>query len=117
MSMLYPKRKIRKMIADGEYIEAIALGKELETKYENDHDFMFIMGSTYFMVEDAQKALEYFEKALSLKSDDVETLKLKTNAHLMLGQKEKATIATSQILEIDPNDFEAQALFDELQGV
>ena len=115
--MLYPKRKIKKLIADGEYVKAIELGKNIESKYVDDHDFMFIMGSTYFMVEDTQKALEYFEKALSLKGDDIETLKLKTNTQLALGQKENATITVSQILEIDPKDAEAQVLFDELQGV
>ncbi len=115
--MLYPKRKMRKMIADGEYHEVIAFGKQLEPKYENDHDFMFIMGSAYFIVEDAKNAIAYFEKALNLKADDAEALKLKTNAHLSLGQKEEAMIMISRILEADPDDAEAQSLFDELQGV
>ena len=115
--MLYPKRKMRKMIADGEYREVIAFGKQLEPKYENDHDFMFIMGSAYFIVEDAKNAITYFEKALNLKADDTEALKLKTNAHLSLGQKEEAMIMISRILEADPDDAEAQSLFDELQGV
>lgn len=115
--MLYPKRKMRKMIADGEYREAIALGSQLEPKYEKDHDFMFIMGSAYFIVEDAKNAITYFEKALDLKADDAEALKLKTNAHLSLGQKEEALTMISRILEADPDDAEAQALLDELQGV
>lgn len=115
--MLYPKRKMRKMIADGEYREVIAFGKQLEPKHENDHDFMFIMGSAYFIVEDAKNAIAYFEKALNLKADDTEALKLKTNAHLSLGQKEEAMIMISRILEADPGDAEAQSLLDELQGV
>ena len=115
--MLYPKRKIKKLIAAGEYVEALSLGKKLEKKYVNDHDFMFIMGSTYFMVEDAQNALDYFDKALVLKHNDVETLKLKTNTHLMLSQKQEAIKRISDIHEIDPNDVDAQLLFDKLQGV
>ena len=115
--MIYPKRKIRKMVADGEYAEAIAFGKEIEPKHSNDHDFMFIMGSTYFMVEDAKSALAYFDKALSIKHDDIETLKLKTNAHLSLNQKDEAITAVSCVLEADPKDVEAQELFDRLQGI
>ena len=112
--MLYPKRKMRKMIADGEYREAIALGRQLEPKYEKDHDFMFIMGSTYYIVEDAQNAIAYFEKALRIKGDDVESLKLKTNAHLALGQKEEAITAISRVLEVNPDDAEAKELFDQM---
>lgn len=115
--LLYPKRKIKKFIADGEYAEAISFAKKIEEKHQRDHDFMFIMGSTYFMVEDVQNALKYFDKALTLKSNDIESLKLKTNAHLALNQKEKAITAISDVLEIDPNDTEAQLLFDELQGI
>ena len=115
--MIYPKRKMKKLVSEGEYAEAIKLGKNIEAKYEDDHDFMFIMASTYYMVDDAQNALVYFEKALNIKHDDIESLKLKTNAHLAVGQKDEAITAISRILEIDPKDEEANLLFDELQGI
>ena len=60
----YPKRKMKKLLKDGEYDEAITFGKSLESEYSEDHDFMFIMGSAYFIVEDAEKALPYLSKAL-----------------------------------------------------
>lgn len=108
---------MKKLVSEGEYAKAITLGKNIEAKHADDHDFMFIMASTYYMVDDAQNALEYFEKALSMKHDDMESLKLKTNSHLAMGQKDEAITAISRVLEIDPEDSEANALLDELQGV
>ena len=43
----YPKRKLRKLINEGEYEQAIKFGNELEQKFSNDPDFLFIMGSMY----------------------------------------------------------------------
>ena len=40
-----PKRKLKKLVRDGEYDDAIAFGKSLEPDYSEDSDFMFIMGS------------------------------------------------------------------------
>ena len=56
----YPKRKIRKLIQKGEYAEAINLGKSIEAEYSNDHDFMFIMGSAYSLVDEARKSITIF---------------------------------------------------------
>ena len=48
-----PKRRLKKLIRDGEYVDAITFGKNLESDYSDDSDFMFIMGSIYFIVDDA----------------------------------------------------------------
>ena len=112
----YPKRRLKKLIKDGEYDEAIRLGTSLEPDLSDDHDFMFIMGSIYLIVEDAQKALPYFEKAIRLDGDDVETLALKTNAHLALGQKDDAVACCRRILELRPGHTEAGRLLGELEG-
>jgi hypothetical protein len=61
------KRHLKKLIRDGEYTDAIVFGKNLEPEYSDDSDFMFIMGSIYFIVDDATKALPYFEKIFSTK--------------------------------------------------
>ena len=74
-----PKRHLKKLVRDGEYTDAIVFGKNLEPEYSDDSDFMFIMGSIYFIVDDAKKALPYFEKSFQLNSDDIEMLTLKTN--------------------------------------
>lgn len=113
----HPKRHLKKLLKDGEYDEAVAFGRNLESQYSNDHDFMFIMGSVFFIVEDAKKALPYFEKAFELDSSDVETLTLKTNVHLALEQKDEAMDCCKRILELRPKNSEARELLDSLESL
>jgi tetratricopeptide (TPR) repeat protein len=113
--IIYPKRHLQKLINKGEYIEAIEYAKSIEKKFENDSDFWFIVGSIYFVVDDAKKALSCFEKSLALKDDDVETLIIKTNAHLSLEQKDEAIQCCKKIIQIDPKNFEAQDLLERLE--
>ena len=112
-----PKRHLKKLLKDGEYDEAVAFGKNLESEYSNDPDFMFIMGSVYFIVDDAQKALPYFEKAFQLNNNDVEVLTLKTNVHLVLQQKDEAIDCCVRIIELQPKNSEAKKLLDELESL
>lgn len=113
----YPKRHLKKLIKDGEYVEAIELGKSLESKFSDDYDFMFIMGSIFFIVDDAKKALPYFEKSFELNNHDVETLTLKTNVHLALQQKDESIICCKQILELEPKNSEAKILLEKLENI
>lgn len=113
----YPKRRLKKLLKEGEYAKAIEFGKSLESKFPTDYDYMFIMGSVYFIVEDAKKALPYFEKAYQLNSNDVEILTLKTNVHLALEQKNEAIDCCTQILKLEPKNSEAQRLFEELENL
>jgi len=113
----YPKRRLKKLIQEGEYIEAIQFGKSLESKFSTDSDFMFIMGSAYFIVEDAKKALPYFEKASKLNNNDVEILTLKTNVHLALEQKDEAIECCTQVLKLEPKNLEAQRILEELENI
>ena len=112
----YPKRKLRKLIKDGEYGEAITFGKSIESKFSHDHDFMFIMGSIYFIVEDTDQALPYFEKASSISPNDVETLTLKTNVHLALNQKDEAIKCCRHVVELQPKNAEARKILDTLEN-
>ena len=112
-----PKRHLKKLLVDGEYNEAVAFGKSLESKYSDDADFMFIMGSVYFIVDDAKRALPYFEKAFQLDKNDVELLTLKTNAHLALQQKDEALDCCTRIIALEPKNIEAQQLREELESI
>ena len=112
-----PKRHLKKLLRDGEYDEAVAFGKNLESKYFDDADFMFIMGSVYFIVDDAKRALPYFEKAFQLDKNDVELLTLKTNVHLALQQKNEAIDCCTRIITLEPKNTEALQLRDELESV
>ena len=49
-----PKRKLKKLIQNGDYKEAIELGDEIEEKYANDPDYLFIMGGLFYILEDAK---------------------------------------------------------------
>ena len=113
----HPKRRIKKMLKDGEYDKAIEFGKSLESEYSEDHDFMFIMGSVFFIVEDSKKALPYFEKAYELDNTDVENLTLKTNVHLSLQQKDEAIDCCKKILKLQPDNDEAKVLLEELENL
>jgi len=113
----HPKRRLKKLLKDGEYDEAVKFGKSLESKYSNDHDFMFIMGSVYFIVDDAKNALPYFEKAFELDNTDIENLTLKTNVHLALEQKDEAIDCCRRIVKLQPENSEAKSLLKDLESL
>ena len=112
-----PKRKLKKLVKDGEYDDAIAFGKSLESDYSEDSDFMFIMGSIYFIVDDAKKALSYLEKSFQLNPNDIEMLTLKTNVHLALQQKDEAIDCCKRILKLNPKNSEAESLLEQLENL
>jgi tetratricopeptide (TPR) repeat protein len=113
----YPKRRLKKLLKDGEYAEAIEYGKSLESKFSGDSDFMFIMGSVFLIVDEAEKALPYFEKSFQLNPDDVENLTLKTNVHLALQQKDEALDCCKRILKLQPKNYEAKELLEQLENL
>ena len=113
----YPKRHLKKLVKNGDYVEALEFGKSLQEKFSNDSDYMFMMGSIYFILEDTKKAIVYFEKALELNPNDVETLTLKTNTHLSLQQKDEAIDCCKKIIELDSKNYEAQGLLEKLESL
>ena len=113
----YPKRHLKKLVHDGDYVEALEFGKSLAEKFFNDSDYMFMMGSIYFILEDAKRAIPYFEKSLQITPDDVETLTLKTNAHLSLQQKEEAIDCCKRIINLQPDNYEAHGLLEKLESL
>jgi tetratricopeptide (TPR) repeat protein len=110
----YPKRRLRKLIQKGEYKEAIELGKSLEEKFSNDPDFFFIMGSIYYILEDAKNTLFYFDKSLAINENDIETLLLKANVHLFLKELNPVIDCCEKVLEIDPENSRAKEILDNL---
>ena len=113
----HPKRHLKKLISEGEYVEAIELGDSLESKFSDDHDFMFIMGGVYVILEEPKKALPYYEKAFQLDNNDVEILKLKTNVHLALQQKDEAIDCCKRIVKLEPENYDAKELLEELENL
>lgn len=116
MLFKYPKRRLRKMVQKGDYAEALQYGISIESEYAEDHDYLFIMGSIHYILENADSSLKYFDKAISLQHNDVEALMLKTNAHLAVNQPEEAAACCMHILKVDPEHEEARRLLRQLQG-
>ena len=115
--VIYPKRHLQKLVNRGDYVEAIEYAKSIESKFQDDHDFWFIVGGIDFILEDAIKALYFFDKSLGLKGDEVDVLMMKTNAHLFLEEKDEAIKCCKKIIEIEPDNYEAHGLLEKLENL
>ena len=123
----YPKRKLRKLIGQGEYEKAISFGNELEVKFSKDPDFLFIMGSMYYMLNDEEKTLHYLERVLEMNPYDVESLSLKLRVYQFraenqedqeLKQNELNVVidCCRKILDETPDNFQVRDLITELES-
>ena len=111
----YPKRNLRKLINEGEYEQAISLGNELEKKFSDDPDFLFIMGSMYYMLKDVKNTLHYIDRVLEINEYDVESLSLKLRVHEYLKENDVVIDCCKKILKVDPDNFEVRDILDELE--
>ena len=111
----YPKRRLKKLLKEGEYKEALEFGYSIEEKYSNDPDFFFIMGSIYYILDDAKNALYYFDKTLSIGEFDTEALLLKANVHLYLKEYKVVKECCNKILQVDPQNKSANQILDNLE--
>ncbi len=123
----YPKRKLRKLITQGEYEQAEQLGNELEQKFSKDPDFLFIMGSMFYMLNDEKKTLHYIDRVLEMNPYDVESLSLKLRVHQFraenqedqeLKQNELNVVidCCRKILDETPDNFQVRDLITELES-
>ena len=123
----YPKRKLRKLIDQGEYEKSIEFGNKLEEKFSQDPDFLFIMGSMYYILNDEEKTLHYIDRVLEINPYDVETLSLKLRVHQYLAEKEDnqelkqneldvVIDCCRKILDVAPDNFEVRDLITELES-
>ena len=112
----YPKRRLRKMVQDGQYAEALHFGRSIESEFAEDHDYHFIMGSIHYILEEPRRAIPYFDRAISFQHNDIEALMLKTNAHLAVREVEEAMACCMHILKLNSDHIEARALLNDLQN-
>ena len=112
----YPKRKLKKLVKEGEYKQAVEFGENLIEKNPNDADLYFIMGSIFYILKDAKSSIHYFDKVLELRENDSETLILKANVHIFLKEYETAIQCCKKILEVDPENTEARNLLEQLEN-
>ncbi len=111
----YPKRNLRKLINEGEYEQAISLGNELEKKFSDDPDFLFIMGSMYYMLKDVKNTLHYIDRVLEINEYDVESLSLKLRVHQYLKENDIVINCCKKILKVDSDNFEVRDILDALE--
>ena len=111
----YPKRKLKKLINEGEYEEAIRFGNQLEQKFSNDPDFLFIMGSMYYILNEEKKTLRYIDRVLEINEYDVESLSLKLRVHQYLNNNDTVADCCKKILKVDSDNFEVRDVLDELE--
>ena len=112
----YPKRKLRKLISQGEYEQAIEFGNELEAKTPKDPDLLFIMGSMFYILNDEKKTLHYIDRVLEINPYDVESLSLKLRVHQFLKEDDVVIDCCRKILEVSPDNFEVRDLISELES-
>ena len=112
----YPKRKLRKLISQGEYEQAIEFGNELEAKNPKDPDLLFIMGSMFYILNDEKKTLHYIDRVLEINPNDVESLSLKLRVHQFLKEDDVVIDCCRKILEVAPDNFEVRDLISELES-
>jgi tetratricopeptide (TPR) repeat protein len=112
----YPKRKLRKLINQGEYEQAIEFSNELESKFSQDPDFLFIMGSMFYILRDEKKTLHYIDRVLEIHPFDVESLSIKLRVHQYLKQNDIVIDCCKKILEVAPDNFEVRDLISELES-
>jgi len=112
----HPKRKLRKLIKEGEFEEAIALGNSMEEKYQYDPDFIFIMASIFYILQDPKKTLQYIERVLEINEYDTEALGLKLRVHQHFKENVKVIECCKKILEVDSDAYDVRAILNELEG-
>ena len=111
-----PKRNLRKLIKQGDFEEAIALGNSMEEKYRYDPDFIFIMASIFYILQDPKKTLQYIDRVLEINEYDTDALGLKLRVHQHFQENLKVIECCKKILEVDSDAYEVKTILNELEG-
>jgi len=112
----HPKRKLRKLFKDGEFEEAIALGNSMEEKHQYDPDFILIMASIFYILQDPKKTLQYLERVLEINEYDTEALGLKLRVHQLFKENVIVIECCKNILEVDSDAYDVRTILNELEG-
>ena len=111
-----PKRNLRKLIKEGEFEEAIALGNSMEEKYQYDPDFIIIMASIFYILQDPKKTLQYIDRVLEINEYDTDALGLKLRVYQHFKENDKVIECCKKILEVNSDAFEVRDILNELEG-
>ena len=88
----------------------------MEEKYQHDPDFIFIMASIFYILQDPKKTLQYIERVLAIDEYDTEALSLKLRVHQHFKENAKVIECCKKILEVDSDAFDVRTILNELEG-
>lgn len=110
------KKELRKLVKKKQYDDALKIGAEILQKVPEENDVLFIIGGIYYMKNQYQTAISYFEKSLKIGTYDTDVLILKANAHHFLGQTKQAISCCNKIKEIDPKNKAVSELLSKINN-
>ncbi len=114
-NILQKRKDLRKLVNQKQYDDALKLGLEILQKTQEEQNVFFIVGGIYYMRNQYQTAIPYFEKALDIGAYDIEVLTLKANSHYFLGDPKKAIACCKKIKEIDPKNKAVAELLSKIK--
>jgi len=112
-----PRRKLRKLVKEKKYDEALKYGHEIEKSLDHDPDISFIIGTIYFIIGDAQKTISYMNKTLEIGQFDIDALSIKASVFLNQRKKSEVIQCCEKIREIDPKNKALKEIEEELEKI
>jgi len=109
-------KEIKKLVKEKKYSDALKSGTEYLEKTPNHHDVLFIVGGIYYMKNNLNTAISYFDKSLEIGSHDIDVLLLKAYSHQKLGENKRAIQCCDKIIEIDPKNKAVSELLEQLNS-
>ena len=110
------KKELRKLVKQKQYDAALKMGSEILQKIPEENDVLFIVGGIYYLKNNYQSAISYFEKSLEIATFDIEVLILKANSHYYLGEHKQAIQCCNKIKEIDPKNKSVSELLLKIES-
>ncbi len=112
-----PRRRLRKLVKQKKYDEALEYGHGLEKEFDHDPDIAFIIGTIYYIKGDSKKTLEYMNNVLEIGIFDLDALAIKASVYLNLKNKEKVIECCNKIKELDPKNKALIEIEEELKKI
>ena len=109
-----PRRRLRKLVKEKKYDDALKYGHEIEKTLEHDPDISFIIGTIYFILGNAEKTILYMDKTLEIGQYDIDALSIKASVFLNQKNKSGARKCCETIRDIDPKNKALKEIETEL---
>ncbi len=105
-------KELKKLVKEKKYTDALKSGTEYLEKTPNHHDVLFIVGGIYYMKNNHNTAISYFDKSLEIASYDIDVLLLKAYSYQKLGENKRVIQCCNKIREIDQKNKAVSKLLE-----